>query len=181
MRVVVGVLLCALLVFVTLHLAGGAGEGADSIGDANSDENLSERQARTRSKKPGAHKKKGVRRREGGGGAVRAHENPHAREIREALDTPVQNFFASVSPVWVQIRRVLKTHGEERFQADVNEVIVAIKDARRTIGFEGEYLLGRQNTLMEGLWSADFDPALRQDLAEPLRVLGERTEAFTAQ
>jgi len=108
-------------------------------------------------------------------------ENPGAKAIREALDTPIQNFFASVSPIWVQIRRVLNAHGDEEWVSEVNEMISSIRDARRTIGFEGEYLLGRQNTLMESLWSAEFLPALKQDLATPLRVLGERTEAFSSQ
>ena len=180
MRIVGVVLFCGVLVFVTMLLAGDEEEDAvpasahkESAGPETRHKPLdasgSQEEIDPTSVPPDETLQQAER------------ENPGAREIREALDTPIQNFFASVSPVWVQIRRVLKAHGNEEWLEDVNGIISSIKDARRTIGFEGEYLLRLQNTLMESLWSASFSSALKSDLSEPLRILGERTEQFSSQ
>jgi hypothetical protein len=142
------------------------GSQVDALGNPESQKSKPEEVPGAKKDGPGGSKPHGT------GG------NPKARRIREALSTPQHAFLAKTSPIWVQTRKVLRAHDQDVWAEKLSVLLEDISKGRRDLDLEGEFLLGRQNTLLESLWNADFPPALKEGLREPLSILGERIEAY---
>lgn len=125
--------------------------------------------------------REGTAGKKGGPSAAKPHGtggNPKARRIRAALDTPAHAFLAKTSPAWVQTRKVLRSHGELEWAEKLDDLLEDISKARRDLELEGEFLLGRQNAILESLWNTDFSADLKAEIRGPLDLLAERIEAY---